>query len=151
MVSQERACVFGEIIDGVMHLNDMGRIVQNEWLHTSKVRPNIELDEFVVMPNHIHGIIVIHACEHTDEQKGSHNKPVEKFGKPTTNSIPTVMRLFKATTTKQINDAMNNRGAKIWQRNYYEHIIRNQQSFETISNYILNNPAKWDNDKLNRE
>lgn len=75
------------------------------------------------------------------------NNQIEQFGKPTKNSIPTIIRLFKSTITKQINIIRNTPGKPIWQPNYYEHIIRNEKSLYEIRNYILNNPLEWDGDE----
>jgi putative transposase len=79
-----------------MHLNELGRIVKTEWLQTGNIRQNVELDEFIVMPNHIHGILEI-----SDYCRGTLQRaPTEQFGKPVSNSIPTIVRLFKSTTAK---------------------------------------------------
>src|SRR6266446_5489909 len=94
-----KECIFGEIIDANVILNELGRIVWSEWSKTAQVRKNVNIDEYIVMPNHIHGIIMI-----GDNCRGTvHRAPtVEQFGKPVSNSIPTIIRSFKATVTKQI-------------------------------------------------
>lgn len=158
IVAQGRECLFGEITHNEMRLNGFGIIVRDEWLRTRELRPNIELDEFVVMPNHFHGIVVVN-CRGTlhvpnidnDAGKGTlqRDHTVEQFGKPTSNSIPTIMRLFKSVTTKRINEARNMSGQPVWQRNYYEHIIRDEESLNRIREYIANNPAQWESDSEN--
>ncbi len=144
-VTRDRYCLFGQIVKGEMLLNEFGEIVRKEWFHTAELRPNIELmdDEFVVMPNHIHGIIWI-----TNGSRGTLQRAptptIEQFGKPVSNSIPTIIRLFKSTTTKQINLLRQTPGKPVWQRNYYEHVIRSENDYENHADYIENNPLGWE-------
>ena len=148
--TQNRECIFGEIVDDgkgtmICALNEYGGIAEKEWIKTSAIRPNIRLDVFVIMPNHIHGIIEINAA---DGKGTMHRAPTaEQFGKPTSNTIPTIIRGYKSSVTKQINILRNKPGVPVWQRNYYEHIIRNEKSCYQISEYIQTNPLKWQNDK----
>lgn len=148
-VTHQRMCLFGQICIGEMQLNSLGKIIQEEWFRTSRMRPNIELyeDEFVVMPNHIHGIIWI--TEILGRGSLQRTPTLEQFQKPVSNSIPTIIRLFKATTTKQINCLRNTPGEPIWQRNYYEHIIGSERDYDAIAEYIFNNPLGWDTDQEN--
>jgi len=150
--TQNRLRLFGEIVDDgrgptICALNEYGRIAEKEWIKTSKMRPNIRLDIFVIMPNHMHGIIEIN--EIVDGRGTMHRAPttVEQFGKPTSNTIPTIIRGYKASVTKQINILRNQPGVPVWQRNYYEHIIHDEKSFHQISQYIQTNPLKWQDDK----
>jgi len=143
--TRERACLFGQVIDGTMRLNGTGRMVEREWERTATVRPDIEIDTFVVMPNHFHGIIVIRPGRGTLQRAPT----TERFGKPTSNTIPTIIRLFKSTTTKQINEARRAPGVPVWQRNYYEHVIRNEQSLSRVRQYIADNPGQWETDREN--
>ncbi len=145
MCTLNRTCFFGDIVNGEMMLNAEGQIVAGEWIKTAEIRNNIELDEWVVMPNHFHGILVINECRGTARRAPT----VEQFGKPVPNSIPTIIRSFKSAVTKRINKLRNSPGAKIWQRNYYEHIIRNEDELNCIREYITNNPLKWEFDKEN--
>jgi len=93
------------------------------------IRKNLMLDEFIAMPNHMHGIIII-----VDGRGTLQRAPTfEQFGKPVSNSIPTIIRLFKSTTTKQINELSKTPGIPLWQRNYYEHIIRNENELNKIN------------------
>ena len=145
-----RGCIFGDVINEEMRLSAVGNIVKGEWLRTATIRPNVELDVFVVMPNHIHGIIVLNEIYNMHGRGTSRRAPtLERFGKPTSNSIPTIVRLFKSTTTKQINKIRYSPGLPIWQRGYYEHIIRNDKDLNNIRDYIINNPLKWMEDKEN--
>ncbi len=150
----DKKYLFGKIINEKMILNDLGHIVLKEWLKTGEIRKNIKLDEFVIMPNHFHCILNIisrgTACRALSD---SH---IEKFNKPTRNSIPTIIRSYKSAVTKQINQCFDGTARRatttVWQRNYYEHIIRNEHELKKIREYILNNPLKWklDFENLNR-
>jgi putative transposase len=141
--AQNRECLFGDIIDGKMELNDAGRIVESEWMKTNEIRREIELDAFVVMPNHIHGIVTISVGAN-----GHSPLPTRRngMGKQTISSF---VAGFKSTVTKQINEMRQMPGAPVWQRNYYEHIIRDSESLGRIRKYIADNPVKWGYDKNN--
>lgn len=136
--THERKCLFGEVVDGEMELNENGKIVKSEWLKTEEIRDNISTDEFVIMPNHVHGILFI-------------DEPAERFWQPTSNSIPTIIRSFKATVSKQINELRNTPGLPVWQRNYFERIVRKDDELNKIREYILYNPLKWQLDTENPE
>jgi REP element-mobilizing transposase RayT len=141
-----RECLFGEINDGKMHLNAYGEIVNKEWIRTANIRSNIELDQYVIMPNHLHGILVINGdCRGTLQRAPTR----EQFGKPVSNSIPTIIRLFKSAVTKTINEIRNTLGMPVWQRNYYEHVIRNEKEMNSVREYIGNNPLQWADDENN--
>ena len=137
-------CLLGTIVDEQMMLNDYGRLVETEWMITANIRNNAELDAFVAMPNHIHGIIRI-ARRGTLQRAPTR----ESFGNPISDSIPTIIRLFKSTVTKQINRLRDTAGAPVWQRNYYEHVVRDKDDLFQIRRYIVYNPAKWDLDQDN--
>jgi len=150
--THNRACLFGDIINGQMILNNYGEIVDNEWIKTAEIRKNIILDEFIVMPNHVHGIIIIdndaycRVTVHHDPTINRAPTQYECFGKPTSNTIPTIIRSLKSTITKQINIIRNTPNVPVWQRNYYEHVIRNENELNRIRQYIIDNPVKWEND-----
>lgn len=147
--TQKRLCCFGEIIDGVMQLNDTGRMVHNWWLEISNKFTNISLDEFVVMPNHLHGIIIVGAdlCVCPDNSKNSNiSKDQEDL------SLYKVIQWFKTMTTNQyirmVKSGMAPRFEKrFWQRNYYEHVIRNEDDLFLVRKYIKENPLKWNQDE----
>ena len=166
--THNREFLFGEIIDGQMHLNEIGKIVESEWLKTSDIRDEVELDAFVVMPNHVHGIIVITGNSSPSEPVGAHGRApnvdmmaddlgvaaVRADGRPPLRrqpkSIGSIMAGFKSTVTKQINEIRQTPGAPVWQRNYYEHIIRNEKALQRIQRYIIENPQQWVYDQENR-
>jgi REP element-mobilizing transposase RayT len=153
----KKEILLGEIIEGQMVLNEYGELIRTEWLKTAQMRENILLDEFVVMPNHFHCIIVIADKGRGVLQYAPNGRSTlqraptarEQFGKPVSNSIPTIVRLFKSTTTKQINQIRRSPGDAVWQRNYYEHIIRDEDDLIQIQEYIVNNPLKWQFDHEN--
>jgi putative transposase len=171
IVSFQRELLFGEIIDGKMNLNEFGKIADACWPAIPEHFPNVDLGVHVVMPNHIHGIIVItdrrgevisphhrqnlHNIQ-TAREKGKLIKQDERAqpgGVPPPLRAPTlgqIVAYFKYQFTKNMN-ALDGSGAitKFWQRNYYEHIIRNDREMKKIWNYIESNPSKWANDNEN--
>ena len=159
---EDRICRFGNIVDGEMILNAYGQIAHDEWMKTPQLRPQIELDAFIVMPNHIHGILKIN-----DTGRGELNSPemgmavFEKGVSDTSlrspsNTVGAIVRGYKSSVTKQINAMINvkndvhNPSIKLWQRNYHENIIRDEKSYRNIANYIINNPKKWGEDKFRK-
>lgn len=137
-----RECMFGNIINGEMFLNDSGDIIQQEWTKTPVIRPNIRLDEFVIMPNHIHGIIIIEYSM----GRGVLQYAPTKFQSPS-QTIGAIVRGFKSTVTKQINTIRNTPLKQVWQRNYYEQIIQTDADLNRVREYIVNNPKQWNNEK----
>lgn len=153
---QRLECLFGMINNGNMILNDYGKIVKKCWYDIQNHYLKIELPEFVVMPNHCHGIIIVGAGlsrpENVEKNAGSLDKNNfnnhDKIGRD--NPAPTignVVGYFKYIATKQINTVINNGVQKIFQRNYYEHMIRNENEYNNIAQYIKNNPLNWLKDK----
>ena len=139
--TRNRECIFGDIVNADMVLNEYGIIVRDEWIKSAEIRDECELDEFVVMPNHFHGIMWIRAHCRGD-------RPVAPTG-PRPHSLGSLMAGFKPAATKRINKLRRTPGAKLWQRNYYERIIRNDDELHRIREYIINNPAQWDMDREN--
>lgn len=142
---QNRAHYFGEIINEEMQLNEIGEIAQKCWRDIPNHFKNVLLHTFVVMPNHIHGIIEIvtpvGANQHLpDDNRAKDISPL----RGTSNTIGSIVRGFKIGVTKWVRSNTNIH--QIWQRNYYEHIIRNEASYFRIHEYIENNPAKWTED-----
>jgi REP element-mobilizing transposase RayT len=156
IVTYQRQHVFGVVVNGVMHLNELGQIAHDEWFKTALLRPYVELfeDEFVVMPNHAHGIIWIEHGDGGDTAAlvGARRRrapTVEQFGKPIPQSIPTIVRAYKSAVTYAVNALQDQRGAVLWQRNYYEHIIRDEKDLQAKRDYILSNPLNWEDDDEN--
>ena len=134
---QDRKCRFGNIQEGKMILNDAGTVVNDVWQWLGEQYGYVELDEFIVMPNHIHGII----CINDAGRGGSRTAPTMKI-KP----LGQLIGAFKTVSTKQINMRRQISGDQLWQRNYYEHIIRDEPDLIRIREYIINNPAQWEQD-----
>jgi putative transposase len=133
--------LFGDIQDGKIRISDLGLIVQEEWLKTEKLRKYVILGEFIIMPNHFHGIIIIQnsvqsALHFEDERKN--------FAA----SLGSIMINFKAAVTKQCRSLTQNNTLEIWQRNYFDHIIRNEDDLNRCREYIIQNPANWNKDEL---
>jgi putative transposase len=141
--AKDRLPLFGDVIEGDMRLTDYGRIVDQEWQISAKIRREITLDAFVVMPNHIHGIIFI-----DESDVGATGGSPVRSG-PSRSSLALFVSGFKSATTKRINDLRESPGVPVWQRNYYEHVIRNERSLHRIREYIANNPTRWDFDREN--
>jgi REP element-mobilizing transposase RayT len=157
--THNRKCLFGEITDGKMILNEIGKIVENEWIKSAEIRAEIEIHAYCIMPNHFHAIAEIVAVDTYNDgttvgangirpyyirpyirpydRKGVCHTPLRSPSK----TIGALVRGFKSAVTKQI-------GFNVWQRNYFENIIRDWKSYQTITEYIINNPAKWENDKF---
>lgn len=188
--TKDMFCFFGDIVKGKMHLSPVGEIVEQEWLKTFEMRPdmNLMMGEYITMPNHWHGIITIGENKYNSsrkkkqsgefdngetEKKQNHpneisdnhhdvvrdakhcvstaphnpNAPLNKFG-PQSKNLSSVIRGFKIGVTTNARIILPEFG---WQSGLYDHIIRNQQSFDNISEYIINNPSKWEDDKFYRK
>ena len=161
LICDKRTPLFGSIKNGIMCLNEYGRIAVAKWLESIEIRPNISLGEYIIMPDHMHGIISIDNaieasaranCIRPDDsiEKGECNSPRRQPLIGPSHSIGAIIRGYKGSVTKAINQHRQQSGyqsIKIWQRNYYEHVIRDERAYENISNYIINNPAKWTADR----
>lgn len=137
--TQDRQCIFGEIKESKMILNDHGKITEEELLKTKKIRKNVDLDYYVIMPNHIHVIIIMEG-----NSVGATRRVVPTLQR---NGLGAIIGQFKSVVTKRINKLENRPGQFIWQRNYYEHIIRNEEDLFFTRKYIKLNPLKWELDK----
>jgi len=137
--AQNRVCLFGEIVNGEMTLNDAGLMVKTVWFNLPNHYPNVGLDQYVIMPNHFHGIIELS----NNVGAGLKPAPTKRHG------LPEIVRGFKTFSSRRINKIHHTPGVKLWQRNYYEHIIRNENELNRIREYIINNPAQWALDREN--
>jgi REP element-mobilizing transposase RayT len=175
--TQDRVHMFGEVVDGDMRLNPYGRVVDTYWSRVPRHFPHVTLDAWVVMPNHVHGIIVINdapsrvdercrgrgeaipeprsATVHDSESPSSvisvgHTgiaSPLRPHGAPS-GSLGAIVGNFKSITTRRINRMKHTPGGRVWQRNYWERIIRDEGAYQRIQRYIENNPALWEEDQL---
>ncbi|HEX3050154.1 MAG TPA: transposase [Aggregatilineaceae bacterium] len=144
-----RACWLGEVVGGEMRLSALGQIVEREWLRTPTICPQVELDAYVIMPNHFHAVLLLTdvgaycntPLQHAPDTTQSLQSPSQTLG--------AIIRGFKGATTKQINLLRQTPGASFWQRNYYEHIIRDEHDLAEIRRYIEFNPGCWADDAEN--
>jgi putative transposase len=130
LCTQGRARLFGRVTRGVVELSDIGRIVAEEWERTPVVRPNVELDAYVVMPDHMHGILVI-----TYHDGGAARAEAGSPLRSPTRTVGAIVRGFKGAVVRRA-------GTPLWQRNYHEHIIRDAAALDRIRCYIAANPAR---------
>jgi putative transposase len=167
--AHERTCLFGDVADPDMRLNDAGRLVQAAWDELPGRFPGVELDAFVVMPNHVHGIVVIvrgavQGAEIPGAASSAPTLPWEPGAAtgpgavgaglalpaptPATATLGHVMRAFKSISALYVNRQLK-RSGPLWQRNYYERIIRDETELQRIREYIETNPARWADDSEN--
>jgi len=155
--AKNREYLFGDVADGEMRLNEFGRIVENELKKTPTIRPNIILDEYIVMPNHLHVILqIIKQYDRENESNGGRGVlqyAPAMFGQFVSSSqtIGAIIRGLKGSSTKQINLIRETPTNPVWQRNFYDHVIRNDKSLNKIRQYIKNNPFNWQNDLENNK
>jgi REP element-mobilizing transposase RayT len=164
--TQNRECLFGEIINGKMIINDAGKMVENEWIDLPHRFTNIQLHEYVIMPNHFHAILEIvvgaplvvaqndNIIKNDNIVKNDNQKGQPQGITPTDKTLGDIIGAFQSiVTVKYIHCVKTKKwqqfNNKLWQRNYWEHIVRNEQELNRIRLYIKNNPKKWQNDKLN--
>lgn len=137
----QKEWLFGEIVNGKMILNEFGKIIGSIW-QTLLTHHQVKLDAFQIMPNHVHLIIILPPL-----RRGiARNAPT--FGNVTAGSLSCVIRSYKSECTKQIHQIIDNSELPIWQRNYYEHIIRNERDYWAIKQYIADNDKNWEQDDL---
>lgn len=152
----QRQCLFGTIMVGQMELNEIGKIAAGVWQNGSNRFANIVFDDWVIMPNHVHGILQITLSRKDDDTGKSTNKNesgiIDVSSKhwmgTKSGSIGSLIQNYKSVTTRKINRLLGTPGMPVWQHNYYEHIICNEKSLMFIRNYILNNPSSWLSDDL---
>ena len=123
--------IFGNISNGIMHLNSYGEIAASIWIHIPLLYPNVMLDEFIVMPNHLHGIIIL------KELENSSNRNIKKP------SLSEIVRRYKYSTTRKINHIRQIKGVSIWHRGFYDQISRGKSNLIAARKYIRNNPKNW--------
>lgn len=150
--AQHRKCLFGTIIDGKMQLNEIGQIVVECWNRISQHFPSVELDEYVVMPNHTHGIIRLKIPGRIAIRSGEVASPAlnndshkDEVPSPT---LGRILAYFKYQSTKRINQYRDTQGTQVWQRNYHDHVVRDDPDLQRLRQYIQNNPMKWELDQL---
>lgn len=155
---QDRMCRFGSVENGEIILNDAGKMVEKWYFELENKFPDVRCHEMVVMPNHFHCILEnvgadLRVCPNTNNVNANNvnTNPIE--GEHVGSPLHRVVQWFKTMSTNEYIRGVKTLGwqpfdGKLWQHNYYEHIIRNEQSYKTILDYIINNPIKWSNDKF---
>ncbi len=138
--TERRLCLFGHIRSGVMHENALGRVVKACWEVLPQHYFHVRLDAFAVMPNHVHGILVL-----ADEAAPNSSEPMTTRR----HGLPEIVRAFKTFSSRRINEMHNAAGRKVWQRGYHEHVIRDEMSLRRMQHYIETNPQRWDLDREN--
>ena len=155
MVTSRRECLFGEIRNDKMYLNEAGNIVLDVWNSLPARYPMITLGTAVVMPNHFHGIVIINESVGAIHESPLRESPLrespsqERRTQRRRMTLPLVIGYFKMNSAKQVNKLLNSSGIPIWQRNYYEHIIRNDDEHNRIHFYIGANIDNWEDDDEN--
>ena len=134
-----KECLLGDVVNDEMVLHDAGRIVAAAWHNLPQHYGNTVLDTFVVMPNHVHGVLFI----------GPTVTDADAPGAASRHGLPEILRAFKTFSSRRINEARGTPGATVWQRSYYDHIIRNETSLTRIREYIIRNPLQWSLDREN--
>lgn len=158
--AQDRACLFGDIVAGAMRLNEAGQLVAALWDGIAARFSGVEIDRFVVMPNHLHGIVVLpdgDAGGATTKRATTRVAPTAVVGAPLVGArvrLGDVVGAFKSLATTGYIDGVNAKGwpefrGRLWQRNYFEHVIRDDDALNRIRRYIDDNPARWEFDDEN--
>ncbi len=144
LVTHQRECAFGEIMAGQMRVNEIGAVVRLEWLRSAEIRGEIALGEYVIMPNHVHGIVII-------RDVGAHGHaplPVRTRQRPA-RSLGSFVAGYKAAATRRINVIRGTPGHPVWQRSYSERVIRGEEELNRIRQDNIDNPLRWDEDPEN--
>ncbi len=151
MCAYQRQCLFGKILDGRMILKESGLVVDEEWRRAPLIRPDVRLDAFVVMPNHFHGILQILPAAPAEVVGATGGRPGRVDGRqgPESKSVGAILAGFKSACTSRVNGLRGTPGVPLWQRNYFERVIRNEEELLVIRRYIENNPAAWAKDEEN--
>ncbi|MBW4488832.1 MAG: transposase [Trichocoleus desertorum ATA4-8-CV12] len=156
--THQRECLFGEIINGSTQLNSTGSTIHACWLALPRYFQQLTLDRFVIMPNHLHGILWLGNNTGRGEAFGQsipdnrsnlspNASPLQPCGTQS-GSIGAMIQTFKSVSTRRLNQLQGATGKTVWQRNYHDHIIRNETSLQYIRQYIDNNPLSWQQDQL---
>ena len=166
--AHNKKCVFGDVRNGEMALNNAGRMVERVWDEIPAHFPHVELDVHIVMPNHVHGVIIQTEMKFVGAPLVGARRPAYRAGTrpaPTTNRVPDrtsdrvptrtlgeIVGAFKSMSTNEYIRNVKNNGwrrfnTRLWQRNYYDHVVRDEHDLTRIREYIVNNPAKWSDDE----
>lgn len=142
--TEGKVCLFGEIVRDEMEWSHMGRIVHETWVALPEHYVDVRLDAFVVMPNHVHGVIVL-----TESSVGAGLRPA-RVPNTVRQPLSEVVRAFKGFSARRINELRGTPGKPVWQRGYYEHVIRDEDEWRRVREYIANNARRWEMDRENQ-
>lgn len=146
--THNRACLFGNISDDAMNLNKLGEIANSNWQAIPNHFAHVSLDAFVVMPNHVHGILLFYFDNNSQKTVDSVLGITERSGAKS-GSLGAVVASYKSSVSKQINMILGQSAQSVWQRNYYERVIRNERELLAVRKYIEDNPLQWQLDADN--
>ena len=153
-----RECLLGEVTDGQVQLSECGTIVQQVWQDLPNHYPHVQPDAWVIMPNHVHGIIILTDSAVADPVvatlvgaglRPAPTGPAPTTGPPRRHGLPEVVRALKSFSARRINQLRSTPGTRVWQRNYYEHIVRSERALDAIREYVHHNPVRWELDRYN--
>ena len=143
--AHQKRCLLGRIVDDQVQLNSWGIVARDRWLGLCSHHPGLTLDEFIVMPNHVHGILLI---RHGDAATAGRGPTGEAFGSPAAGSLSTIVRSYKSSVTREVRKLCGQR-VNIWQPKFWDHVIRSDSDLHAIREYIHLNPKKWALDSEN--
>ena len=146
VVTEGRLCLFGEVAGGEVRLNEAGRLVADTWRWLETRYPFVVLDEYVVMPNHFHGLLAL-----TEEGEGAGDSRIAPTGEAGAGrkDLGGLIGAFKTVAAKRVNVARGAPGRRLWQRNFYERVVRSEEDMDRIRAYIRDNPLGWELDDEN--
>ena len=146
-----RLCLLGEVVDGCVRLSEAGGLARDVWENLPSHYPHVRLDAWVIMPNHLHGIVCLAGTEAASGGVGVGTglKPVPTGGSAPRYGLPEVIRAFKTFSAKRINASRGAPGVPFWQRSYHDRIIRDDASLDRLRQYVIDNPARWHQDPNN--
>ncbi|MCC6475730.1 transposase [bacterium] len=156
LVAHNRQCLFAEITNAEWILKPIGEVIREEWLRCAEMRPAVELGEFVVMPNHLHGIVYLLNAESQSARSAAlqvnlHDQPHRTSVDRAPKSISSMVAGFKAATTRKIREQLRDPGFVVWQPRFHDRVIRDDKEFRNIRAYIRDNPRRWHLDNENPE
>jgi len=142
-----RECRFGDVVNGLIRLNAIGEVVATVWQDIPRHFPNVGTDEFILMPNHLHGILIFFG--HEDDPATESRPPRARMPGPKRASLASIIGAFKSSASRHINAATSARISPLWQRGYYDHVVRSDDALDRVREYIRNNPLSWALDEDN--
>ena len=153
IVAHDRQPLLGTIVDGMTALSALGHVVDGEWRRTATQRDNVELDQYVVMPDHLHALLWILPDGREDDSDPTNPVPAQgrRFGVMPKDSLSSIVRSFKSAATRTVNAERGTPSATFWQRGFFERVVRNERELDLVRRYIVDNPARWEVDREVRD